>query len=135
MAAVIFYPFHPSEEKTHLIETTPMPVLDQDRPFPVTGLWDEFTADADRFFAKYTDKRFLVTGIAKKVGPDAHSKPSIELAGTPDGPTRALVIFPTDDHYSKVAPGDKVTVLANYLVMCDRLGLVMKHSQLVSVEK
>lgn len=81
------------------------------------------------------DKRFEVTGIAKKIGPDVHNKPSIELSDRADGKTYALVIFPTDDHYSKVAVGDKVTVRANYLVMSNLFCTVMKFSELVHVEK
>ena len=30
-----FYPEHPSDEKTHMIETTVMPILEQDKPFNV----------------------------------------------------------------------------------------------------
>ena len=131
----IFYPEHPSAEKTHYIETTPLPILKQDQPFFVKDFCGEFTADADSFFAKYVDKRFEVTGIAKKVGPDPHNKPSIELSDAIDGQIYALVIFPTDDHYSKVAVGDTVVVRANYLVMTNRIGIVMKHSELVSVKK
>lgn len=130
-----FYPEHPSNEKTHQIETTAMPILEQDAPFDVKALCDEFAADADSFFAKYLDKRFEVTGIAKKVGPDIHNKPSIEISDSIDGQTYALVIFPTDDHYSKVAVGDTVIVRANYLVISNHYGTVMKYSELVSVEK
>ena len=131
----VFYPEHPSPEKTHFIETTPLPILPQEKPFSVKDFCAEFEADADAFFANYVDKRFEVTGIAKKVGPDPHNKPSIELSDRVGGQTYALVIFPTDDHYSKVAVGDRVVVRANYLVMTDRIGIVMKHSELVSVEK
>ena len=131
----VFYPEHPSPEKTHFIETTPLPLLEQEKPFFVKNFCAEFQTDADSFFARYVDKRFAVTGIAKKVGPDAHNKPSIELSDRVDGLTYALVIFPTDDHYTKVSVGDKVVVRANYLVMTNRLGIVMKHSELVSVEK
>ena len=134
-ATTVFYPRHPSPEKTHFIETTPLPLLKQEKPFCVKEFCGEFSADADSFFARYVDKRFEVTGVARKVGPDAHNKPSIELSDSIDGKTYALVIFPTDDHYSKVAPGDRVVVRANYLVMTDRIGIVMKHSQLISVEK
>ena len=130
-----FYPEHPSNEKTHLIETTPLPILAQDAPFPVKDFVAEFHADADQFFAMYMDKRFEVTGVAKKVGPDGHNKPSIEIADCVNGQTYALVIFPNDDHYTKVRIGDTVTVRANYLVMCNRYGIVMKHSELVAVEK
>lgn len=104
-----FYPAHPSPEKTHFIETTPLPVLSLEKPIPVSDLCGEFRADA-------------------------HQKPSIELSDSPDGATCALVIFPTDDHYSKVSPGDTVVVRANYLVMCNRYGLVMKHSELLNVK-
>ena len=130
-----FYPKHPSGMKTHKIETTPMPMLPQDVPFDVKKLYEEYQADANVFLRKYVDKRFEVTGIAKKIGPDVHNKPSIELSDSVDGKTYALVIFPTDDHYSKVAMGDAVTVRANYLVMSNLFGTVMKFSELVSVEK
>lgn len=63
------------------------------------------------------------------------NKPSIELSDRVSGQTYALVIFPTDDHYSKVEVGDTVTVRANYLVMSNCYGTVMKFSELVSVEK
>lgn len=129
-----FYPEHPSGVKTHQIETTAMPVMEQAAPFPVNTLCDEFAADADSFFATYVDKRFEVTGVAKKVGPDIHNKPSIELSDSVDGQTYALVIFPTDDHYGKVKVGDTVVVRANYLVMSNHYGTVMKYSELVSVE-
>ena len=134
-ATTIFYPEHPSPEKTHQIETAPLPILAQEKPFCVKEFCEEFQKDADSFFAKYVDKRFEVTGVAKKVGPDAHQKPSIELSDSVTGLTYALVIFPTDDHYSKVSVGDTVVVRANYLVMCNRLGIVMKHSELISVNK
>lgn len=130
-----FYPKHPSGMKTHKIETTAMPLLEQEAPFDVKTLCDEYAADSDTFFAKYVDKRFEVTGIAKKVGPDIHNKPSIEISDSADGHTYALVIFPTDDHYSKVGVGDTVTVRANYLVMSNWYGTVMKYSELVSVRK
>lgn len=130
-----FYPRHPSDAKTHAIETSAMPMLSQAAPFAAKTLCDEFYADADSFYAKYADKRFEVTGIAKKVGPDIHNKPSVELSDSERGQTYALVIFPTDDHYSRVGVGDRVVVRANYLVMSNHYGLVMKFSELVSAEK
>lgn len=130
-----FYPKHPSGMKTHKIETTPMPILAQNAPFDVKALYAEYAENADAFLGKYVDRRFEVTGIAKKVGPDVHNKPSIEISDSVNGQTYALVIFPTDDHYSKVAVGDTVTVRANYLVMSNLFGTVMKFSELVRVEK
>lgn len=129
-----FYPKHPSDNKTHQIETTAMPVLEQEAPFRAKTLYGEFTADADSFFDKYVDKRFEIMGIAKKIGPDIHNKPSIEISDSMNGQTYALVIFPTDDHYSKVEVGDTVIVRANYLVMSNHYGTVMKYSELVSVK-
>lgn len=134
-AKLEFYPKHPSDIKTHKIETTNMPMLIQSVPFDVKTLCDEFNADAKSFYEKYVDKRFCVTGVAKKVGPDIHNKPSIEISDSVNGQTYALVIFPTDDHYSKVTVGDTVTVCANYLVMSNLYGTVMKYSELVSVKK
>ncbi len=130
-----FYPEHPSDAKTYQIETTAMPILEQDAPFDVKNLCNEFSADADSFLEKYEDKRFEVTGIAKKIGPDIHNKPSIEISDSTDGKTYALVIFPTNEHYSKVKVGDRVIVRANYLVMSNHYGTVMKFSELISVIK
>lgn len=130
-----FYPKHPSGIKTHKIETSAMPILEQDAPFDVKTLNDEFKSDDQKFFDTYVDHRFEVTGVAKKIGPDIHNKPSIEISDSVSGQTYALVIFRTDDRYSKVNVGDTVVVRANYLVMSNHYGLVMKYSALVSVEK
>ena len=130
-----FYPKHPSNAKTWLIETTPMPQLPQNAPFAVEQLHRAFTADLQKALAVYEDKRFEVTGIAIAVGPDVHNKPSIQVSDAVNGECHALCIFPTDDHYSKVFVGDRVTVRANYLVLCNWFGVVMKHSELVTVEK
>ena len=130
-----FYPKHPSDVKTHQIETMPMPAMEQDTPLDVKTLCNEFEVNAEAFYSKYVDKRFEVSGIAKKIGPDIHNKPSIEISDSINGETYALVIFPTNDHYSKVDIGDKVVVRANYLVMSNQYGVVMKFSELVLVEK
>lgn len=130
-----FYPKHPSPLKTHRIETKPMPLLPQDAPFAVRPLCEAFQTDLQAALHLYEDKRFEVTGVAVKVGPDVHNKPSIELSDCVGGQTFALTIFPTDAHYSRVAVGDRVTVRANYLVFSNWFGVVMKHSELVRVEK
>lgn len=77
---------------------------------------------------KVTNDTFCV---AKVIGPDGHNKPSIQISDSVDGQTYALTIFPNDDHYAKVKPSDTVVVRANYLVMCNKYGIVMKHSELV----
>lgn len=135
MEPLTFYPRHPSDAKTTRIETTDMPLLPQSAPFGVSSLYREFSTDLGAALEIYEDKRFEVTGIARKVGPYVHNKPSIELSDSADGQCYTLVIFPTDDHYSKVSVGDRVTVRANYLVFSNWFGVVMKHSELVAVEK
>lgn len=135
MKTLTFFPEHPSGGKTHTIETTAMPRLEQNAPFAVKALCDEFAENAENFYAKYANKRFEVTGIAKKVGPDIHNKPSIELSDSVNGRTYALAVFPTEDHYEKVNVGDCVIARANYLVMSNDYGVVMKFSELVSVDK
>lgn len=129
-----FYPKHPSPTKTHKIETQPMPILPQEAPFDVKSLFDIFSSDLHGALAIYEGKRFKVTGVAVKVDPDVHNKPSIEISDCAGGQTYALAIFPINDHYSKVSVGDRATVCANYLDFCNWFGVVMKHSELVSVE-
>lgn len=126
-----FYPKHPSDSKTHKIETTPMPILPQERPFEAKTLCEEFRTDLDGALAIYEDKRFEVTGIAVKIGPNIHHKPSIEISDEADGQCYTLCIFPSADFYDQVSVGDRVTVRANYLVMSNWYGVVMKHSELV----
>lgn len=128
-----FYPVHPSGEKTHQIETTPMPMKPQDAPYEAKALADEFRADLNAALAEYQGTRFEVTGIAAKVGPDIHHKPSIELSDKTAGVCHVLCVFPNEDHYNKVAVGDTVTVRGNYLVMSNQFGVVLKFSELVSV--
>lgn len=99
--ALVFYPKHPSSLKTHKIETKPMPILAQEKPFDVKSLFDEFDADLYGALKIYEDKRFEITGIAVKVGPDVHNKPSIEISDCVGGKAYALTIFPTDEHYEK----------------------------------
>lgn len=126
-----FYPKHPSDIKTYKIETTPMPVLEQKEPFDVKMLRDAFCENLNEALASYEDKRFEVTGIASKIGLDIHNKPSIELSDKVGGQCYTLCIFPSDDFYDKVSVGDKVTIRANYLVMSNWYGVVMKYSELI----
>lgn len=129
-----FYPKHPSDMKTYKIETTFMPVLEQKEPFDAKTLSNELCVDLEGALAIYEDKRFEVTGIASKIGPDIHNKPSIELSDQVGGKCYTLCIFPSDDFYDEVSVGERVTVRANYLVMSNWYGVVMKYSELVKVE-
>ena len=75
----VFYPEHPSPDKTHFIETTPLPLLEQEKPFFVKDFCAEFTSDADTFFANYVDKRFEVTGIAKSIAKTFFETDSVRM--------------------------------------------------------
>lgn len=130
-----FYPFHPSDEKTHRIETTKMPLLEQTNPFEVKPLLEEFKSDLTYCLNQYEEKRFKVEGIVLYVGPDVHHKPSLQLSNDINGECCALTIFPNQDFYKEVAVGDHVIVEANYLVLSNSFGIVMKNSELVQVLK
>ncbi len=130
-----YYHKHPSALKTHRLETRPMPLLAQEAPIAVQALCESLQADLPGALARYEDRRFEVTGVAVKVGPDIHNKPSIELSDRVGGQVYALTIFPDEAHYRQVSVGDTVTLRANYLVFCNWFGVVMKHSELVRVEK
>ncbi len=130
-----FYPFHPLDEKTHLIETTKMPILEQILPFKVEELLNEFNNNLEESLIVYEDKRFEVEGVAIYVGPDIHHKPSIQLSSCKNGKCCTLTIFQNKDFYKEVSVGDKVIVRANYLVLSNLFGLVMKNSELIKVIK
>lgn len=129
---LVYYTDHPSSVKTFFIENFAMTELEQDVPYEIKTLCDEFCNDIGSAFQKYQNKRFEVTGVVITVGPDVHNKPSIELSDKVTGQCYALCIFPNDDIYDEVSVGDTVTVRANYLVMTNWYGVVMKYSELVT---
>ena len=128
---LFYYTEHPSNVKTFFIESFPMKELEQKEPFEIKALCGEFQSDVGSAYNKYLDKRFEVTGVVKTVGPDVHNKPSIELTDKDGRECYALCIFPSDDIYDTVKVGDTVTVSANFLVMTNWYGVVMKHSEIV----
>ncbi len=132
---LLFYPFHPTDEKTHLIETTIMPILEQDKPFSVEKIYNDLNDNLNINLKTYEDKRFEVEGYAIYVGPDVHHKPSIQLSNEKNGRCYALTIFPNTDFYNKVSLGDRVIIRANYLVLSNLFGVVMKNSEIIKVNK
>lgn len=128
---LVYYTDHPSSIKTFFIENFPMTELEQDSPYEIKSLCLEFQNDVGSAYETYLDKRFEVTGVVKTVGPDVHNKPSIELSDSVRGECYALCIFPSDNIYDEVSVGDTVTVKANFLVMTNWYGIVMKHSEIV----
>ena len=133
---MVFFPEHPSDEKTRQIQTTPSPMLEgQNAPFEAAELLAAFEKDPHGCLKIYEDKRFDVTGVAIAVMRDIHDLPTVRLSDTEDGRCCAHCIFPTDDVLQKVSVGDRVTIRSNYLVLSNVSGVVMKFSELLSVEK
>ena len=131
-----FYPCHPSPEKTHQIQTTPSPMLeDQTKPFDVRDLRESFDRDPVGTLTRCQDKRFDVTGTAIWVGMDPHNLPTVQLSDVDVGTCYAHCIFPQNDILEQVHAGDRVTIRSNYLVLSRRFGVVMKCSELLSVER
>lgn len=129
---LIFIPEHPSGWKTLQIETKNSTLLEQKEPIESRELYNLFCNDFDNALKTYEDKRFEVTGIATKVGPDIHNKPSIEISNEVDGRCYTLCVFPSDKVYNKVSIGDKIICKGNYLVMSNLYGIVMKKCELVN---
>ena len=128
---VEFYPAHPSDEKTHQLETQDCLVLAQSAPIASVELYDAFCNDFDHALETYEDKRFEISGIAIRVGLDGHNKPSVQLSDSADGRCHVLCVFPTEDVLREVAEGDKVVIRGNYLVMCNLYGIVIKKCEVV----
>lgn len=129
-----FYPAHPSPEKTHLLETRNCPALEQDGPVASGELYRLFQEDFDNALRIYEDKRFEISGIALRVGPDGHHKPSVQLSDAPDGSCQVLCVFPSEAVYDQVRVGDPVVVRGNYLVLCNKYGIVIKKCEVVAGE-
>lgn len=130
-----FYPFHPSPEKTHQIQSTPSPMLEgQTAPFEVKALRGSFDTDPEGSLARYQDKRFDVAGVAVWVGLDPHGLPTVQLSDAIDGECYAHCIFPDGKILEQVKPGDRVVIRSNYLVLSRRFGIVMKFSRLLSID-
>ena len=130
-----FYPFHPSPEKTHQIQSTPSPMLEgQGAPFEAAVLRGDFDRDPEGSLARYQDKRFDVAGIAIWVGLDPHGLPTVQLSDEVGGACCAHCIFPQEDILEQVKVGDRVVIRSNYLVLSRRFGVVMKYSELLSCD-
>lgn len=129
-----FFPEHPDSETTRRIQTTPSPMLEQDAPFEVKPLYEAMEYHLDENLPIYENKRFAVVGIAVNVEKDIHGLASVQLSDHAGGMVYAHCIFPTDDVLEQVKLGQKVVILSNYLVFGHPYGVVMKFSELVSVE-
>ena len=130
--AIQFYPEHPSPEKTHQLETQDSPLLRQNGPVASAELHDLFSRDFDNALGMYQDKRFEIEGVAIRVGPDGHNKPSVQLSDGPDGKCHALCVFPSTEVFDRVSVGDRVVIRGNYLVLCNLYGIVLKKCEVIT---
>lgn len=120
-------------ERVAYFEKNDCPAFRQDKPLDAKAVYEEFTEQYETAAEKYYEKRIEMTGIASKIGPDIHGKPSIELSDHADGRCYALYIFENDDFYSKVKVGDTVVCRGNFLRAREPFGAVLKKSELLEV--
>ena len=125
------YPNQPTGEKMHQLEFEESPILSQTAPIDAKELYLTFDGDLEASEGKYAYYRFEVSGIASKVGPDVHNKPSIELSDEVGGKCYTLCVFNSDDIYDKVSVGDRVVCRGNYLIASSLFGIVLKNTEIV----
>ena len=103
--------------------------LAQTAPVDAKELYFSFDEDLKAAEEKYAYYRFEVSGIASKVEPDVHNKPSIELSDEVGGKCYVLCVFNSDEIYDKVSVGDYVVCRGNYLIASSLFGIVLKNSE------
>lgn len=107
------------------------PMLPQQSPFDAKTLFAQFCENFNDALQLCRDKRFEVTGIASKIGPDIHGKPSIELSDRVGGQCYVLFVFASEDEYKTVSQGDSIVCRGNYLGVTNEFGVVMKRSRVL----
>ena len=125
------YPKQPAEEDMRQIEFGYLPVLPQAAPADANELYEAFDSDLAASEKMYAGHRFEVVGVATRVGPDVHSKPSIELSDETGGKCFVLCVFNSDEFYGRVTVGKRITCRGNYLIASDRYGIVLKNAEIV----
>ena len=128
------YPKQPAGEKMYELEFGDSPLLAQTAPIDAKELYFSFDEDLKAAEEKYAYYRFEVSGIATKVGPDVHNKPSIELSDEVGGKCYVLCVFNSDEIYGKVSVGDHVVCRGNFLIASSLFGIVLKNSEVVPGE-
>ena len=128
------YPEQPAGEKMYQLEFEESPLLAQTAPIDAKELYFSFDEDLKAAEEKYAYYRFEVSGIASKVGPDVHNKPSIELSDEVGGKCYVLCVFNSDEIYDKASVGDHVVCRGNYLIASSLYGIVLKNSEVVPGE-
>ena len=127
--AMIDYPKHPEPGLMHKIEFELMPILNQEKPIPAPDLYHQFETDFEISEKKYAYYRLEVEGIASKVQPDVHNKPSIELSDCEGGKCFVLCVFNDPAILQKYKPGEVYTISGNYLIASSLYGIVLKNAE------
>ena len=131
-AAKILFSTKPDAQKAYEAENTLFPVMKQNAPFNVKELYDYFFGNPEKALREFDRKRFEVQGIVLRTGPDGvFGQPSVELSDKTGGKCFVLCVFQDAKSYSKVKPGDKISVRGNYLVIREDYGIVLKISELI----
>lgn len=107
------------------------PLMEQKAPFDAKVLFGEFCRDTEKAVQLCRDKRFEATGIASKIGPDIHGKPSIEVSDCVGGHCHVLFVFESAEEYEGVSVGDVVTCRGNYLGVTSEFGVVLKRCEII----
>lgn len=122
-------------EEIKYYETHDYPAFEQATPVDVAAIYREHTEDYDAAVAKYMGRRIEVTGVVRRICPDPHGLPSIELSDSMNGRCYALVIFTEEEHAktidAKTAVGQTVVCRANFLRAMEPYGAVMKKSEII----
>ena len=115
-------------------ESHDYPAFEQAVPVEAEEIWRAFTEDYDAAVKKFTKRRIEVTGIVRRIGPDIHGLPSIEISDRADGRCFGLAVF-TDEHANeieeKAAVGERVTVFGNLFRAFEPYGAVMKKCEII----
>lgn len=107
------------------------PNAEQEAPFEAKALFSRFCQEFEETLSLCQDKRFNVTGLVSRIGPDIHGKPSIELSDRLGGQCYVLFVFASEEDYKQVSEGDTVVCRGNYLGVTNEFGVVMKRSEVV----
>lgn len=127
-----------SPEKTKAVmevvmvaEASDFPAVEQDRPIAVKAMYQDFVADFEGAENQYWKKRAEIVGVARKVGPDIHNKPCVELSDSVDGECYAACVFKSADVFSKVSVGDTVICRGNLSGIVEPFGMVFKKCEVI----
>lgn len=107
------------------------PSLEQSQPFDAKSLLLQFFKDFEGTLQMCKDRRFEISGVITKIGPDIHGNPSIALSDRAGSLCYVLFVFASEKDYATVSLGDTITCRGNYLGVTNEFGVVMKRSEVI----